>query len=64
MNSRRKAVCFGAVEDSVFLAGNDGLVGIAEPGRRFNEGLQHCLQIERRAADDLEYVGGGRLLLK
>ena len=28
----RKAVCLSAVEDSVFLAGNDGLVGIAEPG--------------------------------
>ena len=29
----RKAVCLSAVEDSVFLAGNDGLVGIAEPSR-------------------------------
>ena len=28
----RKAVCFGAVEHSFFLAGNNGLVGIAEPG--------------------------------
>jgi hypothetical protein len=26
--------------------------------------LQHCLQVERRAADDLEHVGGGGLLLK
>ena len=31
---------------------------------RFNECLQHCLQIERRAADDLEDVGGGGLLLQ
>ena len=60
----RKAVCFGAVEDSVFLASDDGLIGIAEPGRGFNEGLQHSLQIEGGSTDDLEYVSGGRLLLK
>ena len=60
----RKAVCLSAVENSVFLAGNDGLIGIAEPGRRFNEGLQHCLQVESRAADDLEHIGGRGLLLQ
>ena len=30
----------------------------------FNEGLQHSLQIKRRAADDLEHVGGCGLLLQ
>ena len=30
----------------------------------FDEGLQHGLQIECRAADDLEHVGGGGLLLQ
>ena len=29
-----------------------------------DECLQHRLQIERRAADDLEHVGGGGLLLE
>ena len=60
----RKAVGLGTVENSVFLAGNDGLIGIAEPGGGFNEGLQHRLQIESRPADDLEHVGGRGLLLQ
>ena len=33
-------------------------------GRRFDKRLQHRLQIESRAADDLEHVGGGGLLLQ
>ena len=60
----REAVGLGAIEDSVFLAGDGRLVGIAEPGRRFDKRLQHRLQIESRAADDLEHVGGGGLLLQ
>ena len=35
-----------------------------KPRRRFNQRLQHGLQIERRAADDLQHIGGGRLLLQ
>ena len=31
---------------------------------RFDQRIEHRLQIERRAADDLEHVGGGRLLLQ
>ena len=27
-------------------------------------GIEHCLQIEGRAADDFEHIGGGGLLLK
>ena len=30
----------------------------------FGERIEYCLQIERRAADDLEHIGGGGLLLK
>ena len=60
----REAVGLGTVESSVFLAGNGGLVGIAEPGCRFNESLQNCPQIKGRAADDLEHVGRGGLLLQ
>src|SRR5262249_10174279 len=34
------------------------------PGRRLNERLEHSLQIEGRATDDLEYVSSGSLLLE
>ena len=30
----------------------------------FSKRIEHGLQIERRAADDLEHVGGGGLLLQ
>ena len=60
----REAVSLGAVECPILFASDGGLIGIAEPGSGFNEGLQHCLQIKRRAADDLEHVGGGGLLLQ
>ena len=60
----REAVGLGTIEGPVFLAGNGSLVGIAEPGCRFNKCLQHGLQIERRPADHLEHVSGGGLLLK
>src|SRR5262249_53926712 len=39
-------------------------VGLAEICRRLDQRVEHGLQIERRAADDLEDVGGGGLLLK
>ena len=32
--------------------------------RRFHERIEHRLQVERRTADDLEHVGGGRLPLQ
>ena len=32
--------------------------------RRFDQRIEHGLQIERRAADDLEHIGGGGLLLQ
>ena len=41
-----------------------GTVGFAKPRSRFDEGSQHALQIKRRAADDLEHIGGGGLLLQ
>ncbi len=40
------------------------LVGLAQPCRRLERGLEHRLQIEGRAADDLEHIGGGGLLLQ
>ena len=36
----------------------------AQPRRRFSERIEHRLQVKGRAADDLEHVGGGRLLLQ
>src|SRR5262249_38218930 len=39
-------------------------VGFTQPGRRFNKCIEHGLQIEGRAADNLEHIGGGCLLLE
>jgi hypothetical protein len=60
----RETVRFRTKKDSIFLAGNNGPVGIAERRRRLDKGLQHRPQIEGRATDDLEHVGGGGLLLQ
>ena len=43
---------------------DDGVVSVAQASRRLGKRLEHGLQIERRAADDLEHVGGGGLLLQ
>jgi hypothetical protein len=32
--------------------------------RRFDQGIEHSLQVKGRAADDLQHVGGGGLLLQ
>ena len=39
-------------------------IGCAKPRRQFDQRIEHGLQIEGRAADDLEHVGGGGLLLQ
>jgi len=39
-------------------------VGFAQPRRRFHQRIEHGLQVERRAADDLEHVGRRGLLLQ
>src|SRR5262249_6727250 len=46
------------------LASYRGQVGFTQPGRRFNKCIEHGLQIEGRAADNLEHVGSGGLLLE
>src|SRR5215470_4612330 len=43
---------------------DSALIGRAKPGSRFDERVEHHLEVESRAADDLEHVGGGCLLLK
>ena len=40
------------------------VIRLAQTRRRLDEGVEHRLQIEGRAADDLEHVGGGGLLLQ
>jgi hypothetical protein len=40
------------------------VVRVAKPGRRLRKRIEHCLQIEGGAADHLEHVSGGCLLLQ
>ena len=60
--SRRKAIARSRAR-RIAILGRDCLVGVAKSCGRFDQRLQHGLQIEGRAADDLEHVGGGGLLL-
>ena len=39
-------------------------IRLAKPGRRFDQRVQHRLQVEGRAADYFQHVGGGSLLLE
>ena len=43
---------------------DERIIGFAQPRRRLDQRVEHRLQIEGRAADDLEHVGGGGLLLQ
>src|SRR5262249_14764904 len=63
-NLGRVAVSLREEELPVLLPSYRGVVGAAKAASRFNECLQHRLEIEGRAADDLEYVSGGGLLLQ
>src|SRR5262249_35429549 len=47
-----------------FSQENRGVVCIAQPRGALDEGVQYLLQIEGRATDDLQHVGGGGLLLQ
>ena len=47
-----------------FRTMDGGAIGLAKPRRRLDQRIEHRLQIESRAADDLEHVGGGGLLLQ
>jgi hypothetical protein len=46
-----------------FLSSDGRQVSVAQPRRGLNERVEDGLQIERRAANDLEYVGGGSFAL-
>src|SRR6516162_9700808 len=43
---------------------DDTSIGCAKLDGRLRERIQHSLQVECGAADDLEYIGGGSLLLQ
>src|SRR6516225_3170599 len=60
----RETICLGTVEHPIPLPRDGGTVGLTNTSSRLNKCLQYRLQIERRAADDLEHVGGRGLLLQ
>src|SRR5262249_33087757 len=55
-------VSFREEEHPVLLPSYRRVVGAAKAASRFNERLQYRFEIEGRAADDLEHVGGSSLL--
>src|SRR5262249_33688978 len=58
------AIARELVVNATFLTIDRGPIRLAQPRGRFDERVEHRLQIEGRAADDLEHVGGGGLLLQ
>jgi hypothetical protein len=60
----RGAMTRDVKECRAFGATDRSHIRIAKSRDRFDKGLQHSLEIECRAADDLEHVGGGGLLLQ
>jgi hypothetical protein len=50
-------------EKFTFALEQPGMISVAKPCRGLDQRVEHGLQIEGRAADDLEYVGGRCLLL-
>src|SRR6476659_7490933 len=43
---------------------DEGVIGLAEPRRRGEQRIEHCLQSESRPTDHLEHIGGRGLLLQ
>src|SRR5262249_2606038 len=52
------------IKELTIEAEDECLIRLAQPCRRLDQRVEHGLKIESRAADDLEHVGGGGLLLK
>src|SRR5262252_1820382 len=52
------------IRAGVLLAHNRGHLRLAKSCRRLCQRIEHRLEIETRAANDLKYVSGGRLLLQ
>jgi hypothetical protein len=47
-----------------FISQFTALDGVTQPRGRFDQRVDHGLQVESRAADDLEYIRGSGLLLQ
>ena len=62
--NRNGAVMRSDLEGVTLAQQNNRIVGLAEPRHRFCQRVENGLKIERRAADDLEHVGGRGLLLQ
>jgi hypothetical protein len=60
----RVSITGGELEIRAQRSKNGPHVGIAQPRRGFEQRIEHDLKIEGRAADDLEDLGGGDLLLQ
>jgi hypothetical protein len=60
----RVAIAGDVVEEVVLGEPDRRPVRAAQPCRRLHQSVEHSLQIESRAADHLEHVGGGGLLLQ
>src|SRR4029453_7761874 len=60
----RETVARGPIVLVPFLTCNGSHLRLAKPRRRLGQRIEHWLEIEGRAADGLEHVGGGGLLLQ
>src|SRR5262249_41732922 len=58
----RKAEARGIQQDVILRLGDRGLIRFAQPRRGLDQRIEYGAEVERRAADDLEHVGGGGLL--
>src|SRR5262245_13944937 len=61
---RREPIARFEVEDLAPWSAYGHRVGLAQPRRRLDQRVEHSLQVEGRAADDLEHIGGSGLLLQ
>src|SRR6266480_2227491 len=59
-----KAMACGQMVGAFLEPKYERTFGRAQPGRRLDQRVEHGLQVEGRAADDLEHIGGGGMLLQ
>jgi hypothetical protein len=52
------------VIDPAFAAENECIISLTQTSCRLNQCVEYRFPIERREADDLEHIGGSRLLLQ
>src|SRR5262249_60777108 len=64
VESRRIIIRSNVLITRTLLTGDCRHVRLAKLGGRFDQGIEYDLEIECRAANDLEHVGGGSLLLQ